>query len=357
MLISLVFILFTPCCNQMSWEESVICTAEFLTPGGLEGSNHSTRFISDVFDCAQGNTDRYAKSGKHSVCLTSEQPFGLTYIIPKVKTGEQFNISVWRHVSSDKGCLVAAAEDNTKFYLAQHKFIKQDGDWCYLTTDFTIPERANLCNIKVYCFAENSDKPVYFDDLAIKYIDSVPSTIINEMSFFTDARDGKTYKTVKIGNQWWMAQNLDYEKEPGSCCFDGDENICKKTGRLYEWVAACSSCPSGWHLPSDLEWMNLEMELGMQQKELYMYDEMRGINEGQMLKENGLSGFNAVYSGMCDSTCFCFYEGEDKQNAYFWTCSEIDVKNATCREIMHMTGIGRYKDLKKHRFSVRCLKD
>lgn len=122
---------------------------------------------------------------------------------------------------------------------------------------------------------------------------------------FTDARDGQVYKTIKIGTQTWMAENLNYRyvgvkykyygytSDSTSWCYDNDPSKCATYGRLYTWAAAMDSagfvdpsgagkgcgygvycdaassatkvrgvCPSGWHLPSDAEWSDLNEAVG-----------------------------------------------------------------------------------------------
>jgi uncharacterized protein (TIGR02145 family) len=102
----------------------------------------------------------------------------------------------------------------------------------------------------------------------------------------TDARDKKTYKTVVIGKQTWMAENLNYNA-PNSKCHNNDPANCAKYGRLYDWVkalalpdscysSACGAsqakhkgvCPEGWHIPSKAEWGELHDFIAVEQPEI-----------------------------------------------------------------------------------------
>jgi len=109
-------------------------------------------------------------------------------------------------------------------------------------------------------------------------IEAVDALIKNGL---TDSRNSNKYKVVKIGNQMWMAENLNYKTKDSRCFgeesekdktyIDGEkvkipndeiQNICKKLGRLYNWETAKTACPSGWHLPNFDEWSILEKFVG-----------------------------------------------------------------------------------------------
>jgi uncharacterized protein (TIGR02145 family) len=79
----------------------------------------------------------------------------------------------------------------------------------------------------------------------------------SETGTFTDSRDGKIYKTVKIGTQIWMAKNLGYKASSGCWTNNDDSSIVNTYGYLYNWDAAITACPAGWHVPSDAEWQEL----------------------------------------------------------------------------------------------------
>jgi len=177
----------------------------------------------------------------------------------------------------------------------------------------------------------------------------------NEVSngVLTDSRDGKKYKSVKIGEQTWMAENLNYEVS-GSKCFKNDSTNCTKYGRLYNWSTAKDACPSGWHLPSKSEWEILddvggEKVAGKKQK----------AKSGWNKNGNGTDdyGFSALPGGGGGSNGNFFNLYGDY--GYWWSSSEYNVNYAYSRWL-----IGSNEDIlwskesdKYDLFSVRCIQD
>jgi len=184
--------------------------------------------------------------------------------------------------------------------------------------------------------------------------------------------DITNYKTKRIGEQVWMAENLNY-KVTGSVCYDNDPANCKKYGRLYKWATAmalpdsCNSnrcdskisvkrkgiCPYGWHIPSEDEWNTLievtgdPYTAGTKLKAASGWD-----NDG---KGKDTYGFAALPGGYGDSDGNFDYIGG---YGYWWSANEISNYGANHLHMDH-DGEGVYwiNDYKNNLFSVRCLKD
>jgi uncharacterized protein (TIGR02145 family) len=139
-----------------------------------------------------------------------------------------------------------------------------------------------------------------------------PNTVVK--GTFTDSRDNHVYKTVKIGRQMWMAENLNYATSSGSWCLD-----CDKYGRLYDFNTSRTVCPSGWHLSTDEEWHDLAESVGG-----VMYQGLHAWHDvGKKLKSksgwnygNGTDdyGFSALPGGRRSSGQF----GENTLHGDWW---------------------------------------
>jgi uncharacterized protein (TIGR02145 family) len=201
-------------------------------------------------------------------------------------------------------------------------------------------------------------------------------------STFTDTRDGKTYRTVKIGKQTWMAANLNYKPETGnSRCYDDEESNCRKYGRLYDWETAKAVCPAGWHLPSREEWRELvrAVDTNAQLDARWDNDNVAGKklksksgweNKGNGTDEYGFSalpgGYRYYYEGnFLDDGSFLNadndYDGSflHAGNYGYWWAATEDVNDSAYYRGMGCNDDNVYEDgsNKSSGFSVRCLRD
>jgi uncharacterized protein (TIGR02145 family) len=164
---------------------------------------------------------------------------------------------------------------------------------------------------------------------------------------------GKEYKTVEIGTQTWMAENLNYNVE-GSKCYSNLQSNCDIYGRLYDWSTALTVCPSGWHLPTKADWEALIATAGG--------DDIAGTKLRAKSGWSGNSGtndygFSALPGGGGDPEGDFHNVGS---SGYWWSAtayysSEEDRDNAYLLE-MWPTGVEVENFSKSNLLSVRCLK-
>ncbi len=124
-----------------------------------------------------------------------------------------------------------------------------------------------------------------------------------ETGTFTDARDGKVYKWVKIGNQTWMAENLAYQPNNlnGYIAYNNDQANVAIYGYLYKYDTARQIAPDGWHLPTKAELRTLVNELG---GDVPAYNKLLESGTAHWLSPNNAtndSGFTALPGGYYDS--------------------------------------------------------
>jgi uncharacterized protein (TIGR02145 family) len=205
--------------------------------------------------------------------------------------------------------------------------------------------------------------------------------------------EGNIYNTVTIDNQEWMKENLRvahyrngdsiFSTIPANLditnqiepkyqwAFDGIESNVIGYGRFYTWYALMDGrgvCPIGWTVPTNDDWKQLEMFLGMTQAQVDSSDNWRGTTEGGKLKETGLTYWYTPNLGATNETGFTAYgsglkyrhgDFDDKLHfAYLWTSSQLDGNIAWCHTLGFMySKIGLFFMNKDFGLSVRCIKN
>jgi len=282
---------------------------------------------------------------------------------------------------------VTSGDENGNF--VSSAIVKVDGAEKLNTSDFSNSAKEyviQLCDLT----KESS--------LAVEIRGAPGSTLdiwIEGIKGLLDERDGKIYQTIKIGDQWWMAENLAYLPSvvgPGTGSstepyyyvhgYDGTDIDAAKTyeyyvfnsyssfGVLYNWPAAVTDCPSGWHLPTDAEWSTLTN---------YLIDNGYGYDgsgddiaysmasegyswpfydipgtPGYYHESNNSSGFTALPGGFRYDLGFRFAG----RLGYWWSSSEASSNEAWMRYLAYAgSKVSRASQLREFGYSVRCVRD
>ena len=173
---------------------------------------------------------------------------------------------------------------------------------------------------------------------------------------FTDSRDGKQYKTVKIRTQTWLAENLAFKANSGCYAYANNEDNVKSYGYLYTWETAKSVCPSGWHLPSQNEWEILSALLGGESLAGDKIKEAGNVHwQKPVSQATNESGFTALPGGYRNENSEYWVLG---YNAWYWCSTENDSERAHHVLLYgHTPGLMISYVNKINGFSVRCIKD
>ena len=217
------------------------------------------------------------------------------------------------------------------------------------------------------CAEKRQGKTAYVVDQKRGYVCSGGKWVDVE-GVLIDERDGKTYKVVKIGDQVWMAENLNYDDsvatpdlKGNSWCYEEKAENCAASGRLYAWVAAKEACPSGWHLPTNDEFKTLIAYVG----DKYTAGKYLKSQNGWDHDGNGTDdyGFSALPAGSWnppividgDTLIYSYSDGYGEHIA-FWSAIEsvsggVFAMVLDCYE--DYARISRHD--KSSGFSVRCV--
>ena len=353
-----------------------------------------TVFVSDentAYICADSAWKKLLPaSGEKSSCEVKElsDSSGFKIVCDGDSVGAILNekTSGCKLFDGEDGTLVqVCGDDSTTFHIALCGDVpyKTDSEFCYENTVYA------KCGSEIYSVGKDVcyDKKVY-KNKALAWKDMNPDI---DYEVFTDARDGQAYRSVQIGEQTWMAENLNlgYTAGQGSSCADGSEENCDKLGRIYLWSSAMDSaavygetgkgcgfgdtvcvdtatvrgiCPEGWHLPDTTEWIQLLDFVASELKDSIVHVSSGDYDENvsktlvsRALGGNDKYGFGAVLAKVYANPVYyshtLFHSSSKDAQAEDFMAVAISDMNASYTS--YLTKSSMYGMM----ISVRCLKD
>ncbi len=312
---------------------------------------------------SQGNKLVFQKNDSKKMVITSEGSMGIGTAYPN-------ETAVLEVTSTEKGFLPPRMT-STQIAAIQNP---ANGLMAYSTTDK---------HIYVFNSTDGEWKRLAYDS------ESISPSFTQCGDILIDSRDEQQYYTVQIGTQCWMAENLNigtmingsnYQMDNGTIekyCFNNNVNYCNQFGGLYQWYemmqyitteGAQGICPTGWHLPTDAEWMTLEEEVESTTGVNWNAYGWRGTDAGGNLKVTGTGYWSYPNTGATNSSGFTalpggFYStngqfGYLSLHSYWWSSTHISTSYARYRLLdNNHAEVGRQGISSMYGLSVRCLKD
>lgn len=319
-------------------------------------SNSTGRFIAE--------TTKLVPSGRQAFEIKVQEPGVYTVVV--INSLGAFSQSMVCAGSNFHGNEISSRGNETLAGTSQYKSIKSGYSLGFTPGDFISYSCRSGSFITVF-----TDQPEYTKSYSIQFVECKDE-------------DGSCYPVVQIGDQWWMAENLAWLPEVSESVHGSDsinsfyvygyegsviteakstENF-KMYGTLYNWAAANTACPEGWHLPSDRDWKVLEKAIGVEDTSETSWRSSgkadRKIKSISGWKKegngDGTCGFNALAAGcrLSNNTGFAGMESQ----TFFWSSTSESQNRAWTRELTFiLLGINRSVETKDYGFSVRCVRD
>lgn len=329
------------------------------------GTTLDSLFKVGGFACIVGRDTSKADDGKYYYCRENESAAANEAVREWAYAGDLYNDTYEsRAECSDlgkygDGTILAGRLDSKKSYVCD------EGEFRAAS--------ARERYVKQGCSSFNEGATNFASDTS-DYICREGAWVVYKMDL---EYQGQTYKTVRIGEQVWFAENLNYVPEEYAdldelvSCYDEDDEYCEKYGHLYTWSVAVDSlgvlndkakgcgneiecgveppirglCPEGWHLPSTEEWEILNE---------FVYGDDAALRSIGWDEGTDLYGFSGLPSGYRR-----YYAGNwfDKgSSAYWWAATEDGLEDAE-NWYLDYSSTGEDYNYKDMGLSIRCLKD
>lgn len=312
-------------------------------------------YLKDIDDAVGVGTNLRAREGwlESDLALLGENGFGFSALAGGVRDSVDSTVS-YSGIGSFTGFWSASDGDSLRAIAWN---LPNDND------DFVMDSSLKTRALPVRCLMNPPDDDEIYDSTSIH-----------------DKRDDNKYKTLAVGEDIWMAENLRFAA-PGSFCYEDKDIRCRNYGRLYPWYVAMrlpedfiensldsvsqgaviaehqGICPEGWHIPRQEEWMRLGQFAINKRKGLAAALKSReGWAQGSLTKNNNASGFNALAAGARFSSDGEF--AELGSSAYFWAAEGGGGMGAAYWHVVSSKDdFNNEEDFDGNAYSLRCVKN